>query len=584
MTDSLPNITEETIQKMSSDKSYDRGYRYYRSGAIFDPVRQGNQLIGYCEGSQYQPYRVSAELGPSGIERINCTCPYDWGGICKHQVALLLTWVNQPDKFHTTPPLDQMLNDRSKEDLIVLIKEMLKREPDLRRLVELPVQPDRNSPLDLAAYRRQINYALNAQGDDYDYYYAAQETAGELASLVDTADRFLEGGDWANAGALYALILAEVVPNYEELYDENGDVAVELQRCAEGLDTCFEQGSPDADTRRVWLEALVEAEMKDIEMGGIDLAYPASDVFVNRATDDEWEWIEARLKSQLSAGSGYSSDWRREVIVGLLSQRLDVTGHSQQADDLIAEMGSPRQQAFLLIEQKRFDEAVDVARLHFNTLPGLVTQFADALVAAGGGAQAEAYVSSLVTKREGRSYVDWLAKRAEETGQLTTALNWWRESLKHSPSLKTYQTIRQVAEKLQQWDTVRPELLAELERHDIWHLLVEIALEEDDVLRAVELLPKVKGWYSRDFELRVARAAEKELPRAAFEIYCRRAEALIDQRGRQNYAAAADLLLRVRDICDAQNDRETWANYITEVRKKYPTLRALQDELTKAGL
>jgi hypothetical protein len=62
--------------------------------------------------------------------------------------------------FHTVAPLDELLANRSQQELIALIKEMLKREPDLVRLLELPVQPDRNTPLDLAVFRRQISYAL----------------------------------------------------------------------------------------------------------------------------------------------------------------------------------------------------------------------------------------------------------------------------------------------------------------------------------------------------------------------------------------------------------------------------------------
>ena len=166
MSERFSSITEADVRRLASEQSFNRGASYFRSGTIFEPVRQGNELRAYCHGSSYEPYRVSATLGPQGVAATHCTCPYDWGGICKHIVALLLTWVHEPEAFQAVAPLDEALAGRSKEELIALIQEMLKREPDLVRLLELPVRPDRQAPLDLDVFRRQINYALRREYSD----------------------------------------------------------------------------------------------------------------------------------------------------------------------------------------------------------------------------------------------------------------------------------------------------------------------------------------------------------------------------------------------------------------------------------
>ncbi|MBD2305029.1 SWIM zinc finger family protein [Chroococcidiopsis sp. FACHB-1243] len=31
-------------------------------------------------------------MGKQGIVSADCTCPYDWGGLCKHQIAVLLAY------------------------------------------------------------------------------------------------------------------------------------------------------------------------------------------------------------------------------------------------------------------------------------------------------------------------------------------------------------------------------------------------------------------------------------------------------------------------------------------------------------
>jgi tetratricopeptide (TPR) repeat protein len=578
MRETIPEITEADIQRLGSERSFQRGQSYYRSGALFEPVRQGNELRGYCEGSSYEPYRVSARLGAQGIEHTSCTCPYDWGGLCKHRIALLLTWVHEPDSFHIVSPPDEILANRSKEALIALIKEMLKREPDLVRLLELPVQPNRHTPLELEAFRRQISYALRHD------YPEADQVATELIAIVETADRFQAGGDWSNAGALYTLILNEVVPQYEQLYDDDGDVALVLQSCAEGLERCLTEGPPEVETRQVWLEAMLDAELKDIELGGIGLAHPAGEVIINHATDEEWSWIEARLKQALAAQVGHYSNWAREALLRFLIRRLEVTGQETEAADLIFESGTPEQQAFLLVKQERFDEAVTMANEYFSDLPGLVTRFADTLVVAGAGEQAEVYVAGLLENRFRSTYLTWLAQHAEQEGRLTTALDWWRQSMDQTPTAQTYNILRQIATQLEMWPQVRRELLAKLEDKKDWSTLIEIALDEKEAGRALELLTKLRGWSGHTYELRVAQVSEGDHPQAALEIYRRRVKGLIKARGRGNYQEAARLLQRVRGIYQRQQAQATWEKYIATLRQGHRNLPAFQDELNKAGL
>jgi hypothetical protein len=61
-----------------------------------------------------------------------------------------------------------------------------------------------------------------------------------------------------------------------------------------------------------------------------------------------------------------------------------------------------------------------------------------------------------------------------------------------------------------EWDAIRADALGRLEREEKIGPLIEIALHEGDVARALALLPRVKtsGWYSNDHKLEVARAAE----------------------------------------------------------------------------
>lgn len=575
MPEAMPSLSEADIRALASAQSFERGVSYYHSGAVFNTQKVGNELRGHCRGTDYTPYRISVELGSGGIRAASCTCPYDWGGICKHLIALLLTWVHTPEVFQSVAAVDERLAGKSKAELIALVQEMLKRQPDLERLLDWPLQAEPGSPFDLDAFRRQIDFLLRVDFPD------PQELADELAAIAETGDRFAAKGHWIAAGSIYQLILNEIVPPYDELYDEEGDISSVLQQCAVGLERCLTEGTPDAANRSEWFDALLEAEFKDIEMGGVDLAYPAGRVLVEHASDEEWLGIEAQVREKIYAMTGWYSRWGQESLVNLLARRLESTGRAAEISELIFELGSEVQQTFELIKQRRFEQAVGTAREHFTDLPGLVLQVADALMAAGGIDEAVAYVTSLLETRSRTSYLHWLAQQAEHQQKLSNAIQWWLSLFRERPSLETYKKLRAAAQQIEGWAPLRPDLIQKLEANQQWDLLIEIALEEGEVSRALELLPRQR--WSR-LDLKVARAAETDDPQAAIQIYRRQVDRLIAHRGRENYRQAASILQRVRAIYKRLTNEPDWGAYLTELREQNRRLPALQDELDKAGL
>src|ERR1041384_5239912 len=321
----LPRLTESHIRDLASESSFERGQNYYRDGAVFGAVRQGMELRAQCEGSDYEPYQVSATLMESGIAETSCTCPYDYGGICKHIVALLLTYIKDPQSFRSIPPLTELLAERSREELTTLSGEMVKREPELLSLVELSVaaeQARRGGTLDVEAYRRQARSALRRGSQ--------RAVEKELRSLLDLAAHLDTAGNWLDAGAVYHAILDETVSGYEDVLwemDEDGDIAAVIDEFAQGLSQCFKKGKADNRTRRAWLEALLEADLTDVGIGGVDLAPSARESVLENATDEEWEWIEKRIRAAISKGG----DWAREELTRFLAARQKRHGGAGKA-------------------------------------------------------------------------------------------------------------------------------------------------------------------------------------------------------------------------------------------------------------
>src|SRR5438128_2831501 len=220
--DKLPKLTEAHIRRLASEQSFARGKSYYNDGAIINPMCQGLELRAECEGSDYQPYQLRVTLNTKGVADTDCDCPYEYGGLCKHLVALLLTYAREPQAFRVVQPLEHLLAGKSKEELIGIITTMVRREPKLLSEVELAAaieQAKPGKPADVTVYQRQ---ARRVMGHD-----SPRAIEKELKALRDTAARMAKAGDPLNAGAVYHAVLAEAVRGYDDLVmsmDEDGDI------------------------------------------------------------------------------------------------------------------------------------------------------------------------------------------------------------------------------------------------------------------------------------------------------------------------------------------------------------------------
>lgn len=140
----LPKLTEAQVRRLATAKVFERGRDYWAEGAISETSRQGMTLSCQCQGSDPEPYGVRVSLDSKGVTDADCDCPYEYEGVCKHIVALLLAYIHQPATFRAaSPSLSSSLADHSKEELLALINELTARDPKLRAVVEVNVAAHR---------------------------------------------------------------------------------------------------------------------------------------------------------------------------------------------------------------------------------------------------------------------------------------------------------------------------------------------------------------------------------------------------------------------------------------------------------
>ncbi|MCB2184092.1 MAG: SWIM zinc finger family protein [Desulfobulbaceae bacterium] len=81
------NLTWDDLRQWAGTKFLNRGKTYMKN--VYDLARtESGGLIAWVSGSE--DYATNVEVDEDGELDWFCTCPFDWGGPCKHSVALIL--------------------------------------------------------------------------------------------------------------------------------------------------------------------------------------------------------------------------------------------------------------------------------------------------------------------------------------------------------------------------------------------------------------------------------------------------------------------------------------------------------------
>jgi len=232
-----PKLSEAAIRAGATEKSFARGRELFRRGAVSRAATQGRALSGVCEGSESPFYRVRVELDEGGIRSASCTCPYDFGGDCKHIVALLLSYAHKPEDFALRKEPAELLSELSREQLLALMTKLLGDQPDLYELIEAALATpsvsgkgktaaSKRREVDVEVYRRRVSGIM--RGLDHmrasEAYWHVGDLTDELRSVERSAREFLDAGEAEAALRILSTLLEESSDGFEYLDDSNGEL------------------------------------------------------------------------------------------------------------------------------------------------------------------------------------------------------------------------------------------------------------------------------------------------------------------------------------------------------------------------
>lgn len=473
------------------------------------------------------------------------------------------------------------LQEYSKSNLIALIDQMVARHPDLEKLVTLPLLPSElKKTIDADMIQQRVMEVL--PGFYYENWQHRLGAGDELKFIMRIGQQYMQAAEWANAVTVYESVVREFLDEYENLDDEDALVAdlinhgvSQLGRCLAAIDVSSSM------LRHKILMTLLDTYRKDVEIGGFDIGHEVPDIVLAQSTVEEKEMMIEEVRLEVSE----SGDWSRQML-GHFLLRLEADTLDDEAYlRLCRETGNTDKLIQRLLELGRLEEAI--ASTH-QVNPSDLLVLADLFVAHHYAALAEELVLERLTESLTESHngnlLYWLKTHTQEQGQLAKSLKFAEHLFSSRPSLEGYQELKHLSTPLKQWQSLRPTVMTRLTEANQFHLLTQIHLAENEIEQALTTLPKIENslWLG-DLTIEVAQAAEESHPREAIHLYLDKANRLIERRGRQNYAEAATLLKRVRDLCTRLGKQASWESLIGDIRADNYRLSAMQDELEKAG-
>lgn len=132
----IPHLSETTLRRQATAQSFERGEDYYQSGAVGRLQQRGNTLQAEVEGSEVEPYTVCLTFDDSGVTAADCSCPYDYGGWCKHIVATALACLREPESIEERPTLEALLERLDLPQTRDLVQELIAEQPRLMEIVD----------------------------------------------------------------------------------------------------------------------------------------------------------------------------------------------------------------------------------------------------------------------------------------------------------------------------------------------------------------------------------------------------------------------------------------------------------------
>ncbi|WP_324665827.1 SWIM zinc finger family protein [Haloarcula sediminis] len=592
-----PTITEAAVRELARSQSYDRGENYYNEGAVIEIVRRGKKLRGTVEGSQYEPYQVRIDFDETGVSDTACSCPYDHGGICKHRVATLLTYIRDPSEIDQRPPVPELIEEADPEDLRDILMNLAESHPKLADRVESQLETvasedigddsDRTPDINRESIRQQVQYVLGPMDGQSahasDSYAAAETDVEKLRGLLDQAWTALDAGDGEAALDILEPLADELMDErwLALSHDDSNGVFEFFDEVDNAIAEALLTAAPSKEERANWEDRLRSWEQ---ELGSYTHHPPYSVALEAAQRGWDFDPVQRAMRGNASFADLWEGNppWYAENFIRARLNVLERQDRSSEYLNLAAAADLVDAYVTKLVGEGRIDEAIEYGRDNLYSPDEALTlakalrdhdQQEAALDIAQHGLTLEGSEKAELAER--------LRERASSLDEHDIALEAAVAAFEASPTLANYQVTEELAGE--DWPDVREKLLTSLSNRETTQRVarrhIEIFLYAD---RCDEAIAIADRFSDSKVVKPVAEAVWENRPQWTIDMCKQQAEPIIKKGQSQQYQNAVDWLDIASKAADAAGEIDEWRAYVEGLRdehyQKYK-LRPMLDEL-----
>ena len=416
-------------------------------------------------------------------------------------------------------PLSSRLASLTREQLVALVERLVARHPDLADLVDLPL-PGEPQRADAEAILRHVTHILRTMGDDWRASWRAQF---EIDPIVAMGATYRTQGRLDDARTVYRGVIDAVLPLYEQIRDEESEIANIVGECVQGLGECIDATADPLVRERLLRDAFDVYRWDSLEHGSYGMSHPAENVLLSRSTNAEKLLIAEWVRDAMTRSSTWGRRRGGDLVVLLVGEGFD----DKAREALYAQAGMEKELLEVLLAQDRRDEAVSLVR---TSTSGDLLNLAERLVAVGLGEAAADAVDHhpAVLNTNSHHLRDWLVERGRVDERAIEELVWDLHRFVHSGNVGDWGRVRALAEPTGRLPQVLPHALAavDTEKSGFQASRARVLAAAGRVDEAEAVLSRLPEASWKRAALDVAAAAEAVRPALALALYERVATGL----------------------------------------------------------
>lgn len=560
------SITLNNFKKELESTILQRGRNYFKQSAItdLDEIDDG-KWRAQVDGTEVYEIEIN-QRSDGGLEHY-CSCPYDWGPVCKHIAAVLYAIEDLFPEYFEKPrkqskprkkrktkrqKLEELLKHVSSEELTPIIIDLALEDRALYNQLEINFSEETSKK----AYIRMVKDALKTGQGQYGFidYWGSDQAANAVDRIIVQAKNLISQNQSNKAVPILQAVIETVIPAMNHADDSNGT-----------LSGCIDYS----------IELLNQLALSLSPIERVDIFNYCLTASVDKSFSGwNWDWDLAQLAANLVT----TPTERTRVF-----ETLDTKARRQDKSDNLSQShfgyDFRRTQKIKLSVIQRLDDPATIEKfLQKNSVDSdFLSELVQFYISQGHLEKAKEHCSKFLQgpNSQHRHYrpifLIPLLEIAQLEGNQADILNSAQDLFLTTHDF-TYYDLLKDTEFEKSWSEILQGFLTNTDKYTLPNIYIREEMWEELLAAAYQM---------GEFEIESYRAhLERHFPSQTCDIYSQIVyKKLEPTSSRKAYQKACRYLRRMDKLKHSEQKEQV----IADLRQKYPKRRAMLEELDKVS-